>query len=148
MSLDAIKGGLNNDGLKADGTEADGTLAKQAGAGSMGGGLVLETMGQIWQDKNRKKQIKSQAAIEQEALRKDQRANFGSMLAQSAGTGISGSSFQDIFSNQTIEDSLQMTQLKQDEQNKIAQSKNAKRAAIGQAFTKAGKNVAMLGMSN
>jgi hypothetical protein len=71
---------------------------------------------------------KDNFANEKEALRKQQRAEFGSMLSQAGSSGISGSSFQDIFRNQIDEDKGQMAQLRQREQNELTAIKNKKRA--------------------
>jgi len=74
--------------------------------------------------------VKANAANDQEAMRKQQRAEFGSMLASAGGSGIAVSSFEDIFNNQTMQDAAAMTQLKQVEQNQIASAKTNKKNAI------------------
>jgi hypothetical protein len=83
------------------------------------------------------------AAKEQEAMRKQHRAEFGSMLSQAGSSGISGSSFQDIFNNQTIEDSIAMTGLRQKEENLKTAIENKKRANKVQTIMKVGQAVAL-----
>jgi len=99
-----------------------------AQAAQAAGGVVnnIETMKNAGSEKD---QVEANAHKEQETMRKKHRAEFGSMLAQSGSSGLSGSSFQDIFNNQTIEDSIAMTGLKQKEENLLTAIKNKKRKA-------------------
>ena len=117
------------------------------GSGVAGGGFALETLSTLKQSSANRDTIRANAKTEQSALKRDQRAEFGSMLASTGGSGIGLNSFADIFSNQTIEDARQMTQLKQQKEDAISADKNAKRGAILGGAVKAGTQVATLGLT-
>lgn len=117
----------------------------KVGPAAQGVGLAFDVVSQLKQNSAQRDMVRSEADKEQGDLARQHRAEFGSMLAQAGGSGISGSSFQDLFNNQTIEDARQMASLKQDEQNKIAQLKNQKRAGITKSVMGTAKNIALGG---
>jgi hypothetical protein len=92
-------------------------------------GTIIDGISKMNAAKTEEDVTKLNAANDQEAMRKEHRANFGSMLSQASGSGVDLSSFSDLFSNQTIEDGRQMSQLKQQENNFLAKIKNKKNAA-------------------
>lgn len=135
MSFDPFAGAEGRVGVQRGEEEQNQSRFKAiAGPSVMGVGLATDVIGQMKQASLQRKMTKRQAATQQEALRKQQRGDLGSMLAQAGGMGVGMSSFQDIFNNQTIEDAIQMTSLKQDEQNKLAQIKSQKRAGIAKSI--------------
>ena len=100
-------------------------------------GMAAEAIGTVASTASQSKQADAQADIikqnqanEAEAMRKDQRANIGSMFAGGAGSGVSLSSFSDLFNNQTIEDGIQNAQSKQASFNELAATKNKKKSAL------------------
>ena len=121
--------------------------AEKVGAAAMGGGLAMDILGTMKSASIQKGIAKQEYQAQAEALRKDQRANIGAMVAQGAGTGLTGSSFLDIYNNQTIEDAIQSSQLKQAYYNKKAAIKNQKKAAIVKSVTDTAMAVATMGMS-
>lgn len=126
-----------------------GGLIKNAGLGASLIGSGLQAGSVSAQAGASESQIEKNAREEQKALRTQQRADFGSMLAQSGQTGLSQSSFSEIFTNQAMEDGKRMAQLKQQEQNRLAQVKGSKRGALAGLGVKAapilGKGVKVLG---
>lgn len=108
---------------------AIGKLAMAAMA-AQAAGTVAETVGEGKKADIEGDIVKQNATNEQNALGKQQRAEFGSMLVQGAGSGVSGTSFQDIFNNQTIEDATQITQVKQATENRLAALGNKKKSAL------------------
>ena len=130
---------------KSDAMGLSAGQTKALGTGVAGGGLAIDVMGILNQSSANRDTIRANAKTEQSALKRDQRAEFGSMLASTGGSGIGLNSFADIFSNQTIEDARQMTQLKQQKEDAISADKNAKRGAILGSAVKAGKQAATLG---
>ena len=151
MSANPLKdGSLNANAMDPRNASQDTFMDKnggKVGPAVQGVGLAFDIVSQLKQNSAQRDIVRSEADKEQESLRKQQRADFGSMLAQSGSSGISGSSFQDLFNNQTIEDAIQMASLKQDEQNKIAQLKNQKRAGITKSVMGAARNVVLGGAS-
>lgn len=126
---------------------AIGKMALAAGAAIQAAGTIAKGVGASKEADAERDIIKYNAQNEQNALQKRNRAEFGSMIAQSAGTGISGSSFQDMFNNQTIEDATQMAQLKQSEQNLLAANKNKKKSAKVNVLGSLASQAASLGTS-
>jgi len=150
MSLDPLKDkSLNENSMDPrNATQEDTFMDKhggKVGPAAQGVGLAFDIVSQLKQNSAQRDMVRSEAQKEQGALRRQHRADFGSMLAQGGASGISGSSFQDLFNNQTIEDARQMASLKQDEQNKIAKLKNQKRAGITKSVMNTAKNVALGG---
>jgi len=100
---------------------------KRIGQADQIGGLAMQISSIHNQHASARDQVKSNAKLEQNALRTQQRADFGSMLAQSGQTGLAVSSFSEIFTNQAMEDGKRMAQLKKQEAERIAALKNSKR---------------------
>lgn len=116
-----------------------------AGMAAKAAGTIAETISASKQADAQGDIIKQNQANESEAMRKDQRANMGSMFAQGAGSGVTLSSFQDLFNNQTIEDGIQNAQSKQAANNLLAKAKNEKKSAIIGGITSLGSQAATLG---
>ena len=123
---------------------AIGKLAMAAMA-AQAAGTVAETVGEGKKADIEGDIVKQNATNEQNALGKQQRAEFGSMLVQGAGSGVSGTSFQDIFNNQTIEDATQITQVKQATENRLAALGNKKKSGLIKGVMSLGSQGASLG---
>ena len=109
---------------------------KRIGQADQIGGLAMQISSIHNQHSAARDQLKSNAKLEQGVVRTQQRADFGSMLAQSGQTGLAQSSFSEIFTNQAMEDGKRMAQLKQQTANQIASLKNQKRSAISAEVVK------------
>ena len=116
-----------------------------AGMAAQAAGTIAETISASKQADAQGDIIKQNQANESEAMRKDQRANIGKMLEQGAGSGVTLSSFQDLFNNQTIEDGIQNAQSKQAANNLLAQTKNKKKSSLVGGITSLGSQAVTLG---
>tara|TARA_R110000764_G_scaffold224847_1_gene314161 strand:+ start:81 stop:509 length:429 start_codon:yes stop_codon:yes gene_type:complete len=116
-----------------------------AGAATQAAGSVAQTVGERKKADMEGDIIEQNSQNELNALGKQQRAEFGSMLVQGAGSGVSGTSFQDIFNNQTIEDATQITQVKQATENRLAALGNKKKSALVGGVMSLGSQTLSLG---
>ena len=137
----ATGGGGDSGGDGEDGLN----FLQKAGMGMAAGGALAGAVSGSKSADNEADIIKQNQANESEAMRKEQRANIGKMLAQGAGSGVGLSSFQDLFNNQTIEDGIQNAQSKQAANNLLAQTKNKKKSSLVGGITSLGSQAVTLG---